>query len=124
MKVVERPTGSLSFGAGFSSQDGFVISGSLADSNLFGRGYAASLGADIGGESERFFLNFAWPYFLDSSWGLSTQLSHWELEYEDFEQEQTGAEVASRTRSTSGPHARLPPLRLRRRASVERDHET
>jgi outer membrane protein insertion porin family len=94
VKVVEKPTGSLSFGAGVSSADGFVISGSIADSNLLGRGYAASLGADIGGESDRFFLNFAWPYFLDSNWGLSTQLSHWELEYDDFELEQTGAEVA------------------------------
>jgi outer membrane protein assembly complex protein YaeT len=94
VKVVEKPTGSLSFGAGVSSRDGFVISGAISDSNLLGRGYAASLGADIGGESDRFFLNFAWPYFLDSSWGLSTQLSHWELEYDDFELEQTGAEVA------------------------------
>ncbi|MEN8159469.1 MAG: outer membrane protein assembly factor BamA, partial [Myxococcota bacterium] len=94
VKVVEKPTGSLSFGAGVSSRDGFVISGAVADSNLLGRGFAASLGGDIGGESERFFLNFAWPYFLDSSWGLSTQLSTWELEFDDFEMEQSGAEVA------------------------------
>jgi len=94
VKVVEKPTGSLSFGAGVSSADGFVISGAIADSNLFGRGYAASLGADLGGESDRFFLNFAWPYFLDSNWGLSTQLSRWELDYDDFELEQSGAEVA------------------------------
>jgi outer membrane protein assembly complex protein YaeT len=94
VKVVEKPTGSLSFGAGVSSADGFVISGAIADSNLLGRGYAASLGADIGGESDRFYLNFAWPYFLDSNWGLSTQLSRWELDYDDFELEQSGAEVA------------------------------
>ena len=94
VKVVEKPTGSLSFGAGVSSADGFVVSGAIADSNLLGRGYAASLGADVGGESERYFLNFAWPYFLDSNWGLSTQLSSWNVEYDDFELEQTGAEVA------------------------------
>jgi outer membrane protein insertion porin family len=94
VKVVEKPTGSLSFGAGISSADGFVVSGAVADSNLLGRGLAASLGADIGGDSERYFLNFAWPYFLDSNWGLSTQLSSWELEFEDFDMEQTGAEVA------------------------------
>jgi outer membrane protein assembly complex protein YaeT len=94
VKVVEKPTGSVSFGAGVSSRDGFVISGAVADSNLFGRGLAASVGADIGGESERFFLNFAWPYFLDSNWGLSTQLSTWELEYDDFKLEQSGAEIA------------------------------
>jgi outer membrane protein insertion porin family len=94
VKVVEKPTGSLSFGAGVSSRDGFVISGSIADSNLLGRGLAASLGADLGGETDRFFLNFAWPYFMDSNWGLSTQLSRWEIEYDDFEMEQSGAEVA------------------------------
>jgi outer membrane protein assembly complex protein YaeT len=93
VKVVEKPTGSISFGAGVSSRDGFVISGALADSNLFGRGYAASIGADVGGENDRFFLNFAWPYFLDTEWGLSTQLSKLELEYEDFSQNQIGAEV-------------------------------
>jgi outer membrane protein assembly complex protein YaeT len=93
VKVVEKPTGSISFGAGVSSRDGFVVSGSLADSNLFGRGYAASIGADIGGENDRFFINFAWPYFLDSDFGLSTQLSKIDLEYEDFRESQLGAEV-------------------------------
>jgi outer membrane protein insertion porin family len=93
VKVVEKPTGSISFGAGVSSRDGFVISGALSDSNLLGRGYAASIGADLGGENDRFFINFAWPYFLDTEFGLSTQLSRIELEYEDFSQTQTGAEV-------------------------------
>jgi outer membrane protein insertion porin family len=93
VKVVEKPTGSISFGAGVSSRDGFVISGALSDNNLFGRGYAASIGADLGGENDRFFLNLAWPYFMDTTFGLSTQLSRLELEYEDFSQSQTGAEV-------------------------------
>ncbi len=93
VKVVERPTGSVSFGAGVSSRDGFVISGALADNNLFGRGYAGSIGADLGGENDRFFLNLAWPYFLDSDFGLSTQLSKLDIEYEDFSQSQIGAEV-------------------------------
>jgi outer membrane protein insertion porin family len=93
VKVVEKPTGSISFGAGVSSRDGFVISGALSDANLFGRGYAASIGADIGGENDRFFINFAWPYFLNTDFGFSTQLSRIELEYEDFSQIQTGAEV-------------------------------
>ena len=35
--VVERPTGSFSFGAGYSSQDSIVLTASLAQSNLFGR---------------------------------------------------------------------------------------
>jgi len=86
VKVVERPTGSLSFGAGFSSADSFIISGSVSQTNLFGRGYGGSIAVDIGGESDRFFLNFSDPYFMGTSWGLSTQLFRTETEFEDFEE--------------------------------------
>ena len=91
--VVERPTGSLSFGAGFSSQDGFVVSGSVAQSNLFGRGYGGSLSADIGGDTSRFFLTFTDPYFMGSTFGFSTQIFRTDIEFEDFQQEQTGIDI-------------------------------
>src|SRR5262245_25399581 len=96
VKVVEKPTGSLSFGAGVSSADGFVVSGAVSDTNLFGRGYAASLGADVGGVNEHYFLNFAWPYFMDTNWGLSTQISRMNLKYDNnkYEYQTSGAEVA------------------------------
>lgn len=93
VKVVERPTGSLSFGAGFSSQDGFVVSGSVAQTNLFGRGYGGSLSADVGGDTNRFFLTFTDPYFLGSTFAFTTQLFRTDLEYEDFRQEQTGIDL-------------------------------
>ena len=48
VSVVERPTGSFSFGAGYSSQDGLVLNGSLSQTNLFGRGYVANLSVDFG----------------------------------------------------------------------------
>lgn len=91
--VVERPTGSLSFGAGFSSQDGFVLSGSVSQSNLFGRGYGGQLTADIGGRTNRFFLSFSDPYFLGSTFQFSTQIFRTDVEFEDFRQEQTGIDL-------------------------------
>lgn len=94
VRVIERPTGSLSFGAGFSSQDKFVVSGSVSQSNLFGRGYGLSLSADVGGRSNRFFLSFTDPYFLGSTFGLSTSIFSTDLQFEDFEQEQTGFDVS------------------------------
>ncbi len=93
VKVVERPTGSLSFGAGFSSQDGFVLTGSVSQSNLFGRGYGGSLAADIGGDSNRFFLNFSDPYFFGSTWRFSTSLFSTDIEFEDFEQSRQGIDL-------------------------------
>jgi outer membrane protein insertion porin family len=90
VKVVEKPTGSLSFGAGYSSQDKFIFSGSLAQSNLFGRGYGVQVSGDIGGLANRFFLSFSDPYFFDSAWSLGTTLYRTEVQYTDFTETRTG----------------------------------
>lgn len=94
VKVVEKPTGSLSFGAGFSSQDRFILSGSLAQTNLFGRGYGVQLAADIGGRSDRFYLGFSDPYFLGSEWAFGSTLYMTSVEYEDFEEERQGIDLS------------------------------
>jgi outer membrane protein insertion porin family len=91
--VVERPTGSFSFGAGFSSQENFVLTGSLSQSNLFGRGYAAQLSADFGGDSNRFFLSFSDPYFLGSDFSFASTVFMTEVEFEDFSQNNQGLDL-------------------------------
>ncbi|NNL85270.1 MAG: outer membrane protein assembly factor BamA, partial [Myxococcales bacterium] len=93
VRVVERPTGSLSFGAGFSSQDSFVLNGSIAQTNLFGKGYGASLSADLGSRTDRFFLSFTDPYFLGSTFSMTTRLFSTDIEFSDFKQESQGLEL-------------------------------
>jgi len=95
VSVVEKPTGSLSFGAGFSSQDAFVLQGSLAQTNLFGRGYGVNLSADFAtsGSSRSVFLSFTDPALLGSEYSLSTTISNRTLKFEDFKQDQIGADV-------------------------------
>jgi outer membrane protein insertion porin family len=93
MSVVERPTGSFSFGAGFSSQDGLVLNGSLAQSNLFGRGYSANINVDIGGRTQRFLVSLRDPYFLGTTFSLGTTVSRNRFRVDSFEQEQIGAEI-------------------------------
>ncbi|NNL66007.1 MAG: outer membrane protein assembly factor BamA [Myxococcales bacterium] len=93
VRVVERPTGSLSFGAGFSSQDKFVLNGSLSQSNLFGRGWAVQASVDWGGRSNRFFLSFSDNHIGGTDWGVTGTIFRTEVEFEDFEQEQTGIDL-------------------------------
>jgi len=93
VRVVERPTGSLSFGAGFSSQDKFVLNGSLSQSNLFGRGYAVQASMDWGGRSNRFFLSFSDNHIRGSDWGIQGTIFRTQVEFEDFEQIQTGLDL-------------------------------
>jgi outer membrane protein insertion porin family len=92
VRVVERPTGSFSFGAGYSSQDSFVVTGSLSQDNLFGRGYAARFSADFGASTQRFFFSLSDPYFLGTDFSLGVTIFNTSMNFEDFEQEQTGAD--------------------------------
>ena len=93
VNVVERPTGSFSFGAGFSSADNFIFTASLAQSNLFGRGYGANISADIGGNSSRYFLSLTDPYFLGTTFSFSGTAFLSTVQFDDFEQEQQGVEI-------------------------------
>jgi outer membrane protein insertion porin family len=90
--VVERPTGTFSFGAGFSSQDSFVATGSLSQDNLFGRGYAVRFSADFGAQTQRFFFSASDPYFLGTNFSLGVTVFNTAVNFEDFEQDQTGAD--------------------------------
>ncbi|MGH9886098.1 MAG: outer membrane protein assembly factor BamA, partial [bacterium] len=60
--VVERPTGSFSFGAGVGSTDGFIVSGSVRQDNLFGTGRSLSAGADLGSVNRSYYVRFVEPY--------------------------------------------------------------
>ncbi len=90
VSVVERPTGSFSFGAGFSSQDSFLVNGSLSQSNLFGRGYAVNLSADIGQNTQRFFFSIQDPSFLGTDWAAGLTAFRQAVRFESFDQEETG----------------------------------
>ena len=92
--VVERPTGSFSFGAGYSSQDSIVVTAALAQSNLFGRGYAVSLSADFGKRTDRFYFSFSDPYFLGSDFSFGTTIFLTRLQYANFEQSQFGFDIS------------------------------
>lgn len=93
VSVVERPTGAFSFGAGFSSQDKFVLSASLNNSNAFGLGYRLSLTADYGRRSSRLYVSATDPYFLDSEFSLGLTGFITTVRFQDFEQDQRGVDV-------------------------------
>ena len=51
--------------------DSFVLSGSVAQNNLFGRGYGLRLAADIGGQRDRFYATFTNRRLFDSEYSFS-----------------------------------------------------
>ena len=62
MAVVEKPTGRLLFGAGFGSTDGLVLSGSIAQENIFGSGRHLNLGVNTSKVNTTYALSYTNPY--------------------------------------------------------------
>ncbi len=90
VEVVERPTGSFSFGAGVGSTDGFLVNGSISQENLFGQGRAVSVSADIGSNSRNLFLRVLEPYAFGTAATLSASVSDIKREFLSFDQKVTG----------------------------------
>jgi outer membrane protein insertion porin family len=65
IKVKERPTGSFSVGAGFSSFEGMVGMLQLAQNNLFGYGQKISASTRAGGKTQQFDIRFTEPWLFD-----------------------------------------------------------
>lgn len=63
MSVTEKPTGNLMLGAGFSSNDGVILSGSIAQQNVFGSGKSVSVGVNTAKSRETYAFSYTNPYF-------------------------------------------------------------
>jgi outer membrane protein insertion porin family len=61
--VEEKPTGSLLLGAGFSTVDRFVVSGSVSQSNVFGSGKFISAQVNSGKVNTNYSLSYLDPYY-------------------------------------------------------------
>ncbi len=70
VKVVERPTGNLLFGVGYSTAEKVILSGSISQTNLFGTGNAVSLQVNSGSINKVYALSFTNPYFTDDGVSL------------------------------------------------------
>jgi outer membrane protein insertion porin family len=65
VKVVEQPTGELSFGAGYSTSEGIVGDISITERNLMGKGQYVRLGFSGSFQRAQIDFSFTEPHFLD-----------------------------------------------------------
>lgn len=63
MNVVEKPTGNIMLGAGFSSSEKLIMSGSIAQQNLFGSGKALSLQVNSSKVNQVYAMSYTNPYY-------------------------------------------------------------
>jgi outer membrane protein insertion porin family len=63
INVKEKPTGSLMVGAGFSSSEKLVLSGSIQQQNLFGSGNFVGIGVNSSKSNKVYSLSYTNPYY-------------------------------------------------------------
>ncbi len=88
--VTERPTGSLSVGAGFSSVENFIFSGSITQDNLFGRGQRLNFSASLSSIRSDFNLSFTDPRIFDTEILFGVDLFNRDTDFFSFSSRNRG----------------------------------
>ena len=100
MAMTERSTGSIDAALGYVQDDGIVLSGGIAQDNLFGTGKSASLRLSNSKSSKAAAISFTDPYFTPD--GVSLGYDVFYREYDARE-----AEVSNYKTSTMGAGIRM-----------------
>lgn len=96
VEVQEQSTGELSFGAGFSTAEGFLADVRLSERNLLGTGRSLGLSTTLSGKSTRFDFSFTEPWFLGYEVRAGVDLFHVVTDFQSegsFDQRRTGGQL-------------------------------
>ena len=91
--VTEKPTGTFSFGAGYSSVENVFGMASITQRNFLGRGQILSLDAELGGTTTLYRLNFTEPWLFDIPLSARFDLYDWDTDYDDYDKQSQGGGV-------------------------------
>ncbi len=95
--VVEKSTGELSIGGGYSTgsgpSGGFVVEGSVAERNFLGRGQSIRLAIGGGQTSRDYTLSFTEPYFLGRRISAGFDIFRSTRNYDKYTSEMTGGTI-------------------------------
>jgi outer membrane protein insertion porin family len=93
VKVKEKPTGSFSFGAGYSSLDHLVGMAQIQQDNFLGYGQRLSAAVRLGGSSSQFDVSFLEPWLLDYPIAMEVRGYNWQRDYDDYSKDSWGGSV-------------------------------
>jgi len=90
LDVTEKSTGQFMFGGGYSGTEGFFVTASIAQRNLFGRGQRLQLKGEVGGRTTRFSLSFTEPWLFDIPLSAGGDVYSWLFEYDQYDKDSVG----------------------------------
>ncbi len=93
LEVTEKPTGTFSFGAGYSTIERFFTMASVSQRNLFGRGQTLSLEGNFGARTNTYKLKFTEPWLFDIPLSAGFDLYNSERDYDTYDRESKGGRI-------------------------------
>lgn len=91
--VTERPTGSFTIGAGFSSVENLIFSTSIAQDNLFGNGHRLNLTASLSSIKTDFNLGLTEPRLFDSEISAGIDAFNQDSDFLSFDAQTSGGGI-------------------------------
>ena len=94
VNVKERPTGSISLGAGYSTSEGIILSAGFAQNNVFGTGNSVSVDVNTSKSQRTYALSVVEPYVTPEGVSRSYEIydRRVDLEELDVERREKGSE--------------------------------
>ncbi|MBW1650681.1 MAG: outer membrane protein assembly factor BamA [Deltaproteobacteria bacterium] len=92
VNVTEKPTGSFSFGGGYSSLDKLYGVASVTQRNFLGKGQEISLKINTGSSTTRYDFSFTEPWMFDIPLSGRLGLFNWETDYDSYDKVDRGVE--------------------------------
>ncbi len=93
IEVVEKATGTFSFGGGYSGVDGPYVMASVSERNFLGRGQFLETKAQIGGDSNTFSVSFTEPWLFDIPLSAGINAYKSERDYDYYDRDSRGGGV-------------------------------
>ncbi len=83
--VTEKPTGTFTFGAGYSTVEEVFFTGSITQRNFMGRGQKLQFKGDFGSRTTRFTLSFTEPWLFDIPLMAGIDVYNQDKDYDEYD---------------------------------------
>ena len=90
IEVKEKPTGSFSIGAGYSSVDSMLFMAEVKQHNFLGKGQQLAFQVNLSGNSSRYNIGFTEPHWNDTKLLAGFDLYSVERDYDDYTKDSNG----------------------------------
>ena len=88
--ISEKPTGSFSFGGGYSTTEKAFATASISQKNLFGRGHILQVNGKWGDVTKQYSLGFTEPWLFDIPLSAGFKVYDWDYEYDAYDKNSRG----------------------------------